>query len=93
MQFTSEECLPRTRSVYERHCLSLNGPAQDAITTTYGINGDSVLNKLQYFHVTFGLPPDVMHDIFEGAAVVEFKCMLSVFVQKKNFFTSSTINN
>ena len=73
--------------------MGLNGPAQDVITTTYGINGDSVLNKLQYFHVTFGLPPDVMHDIFEGAAVVEFKCMLSIFVQEKNFFTSSTINN
>ena len=87
MQFTSEECLPRTRGVYERHCSSLNGPAHDTITTTYEINRDSVLNKLQYFHVTFGLPPDVMHDIFEGAAVV------SVFVQEKNVFTSSTMNN
>ena len=36
-------------------------------STTYGINFDSPLNDLEYYHVTdYRLPPDPMHDILEG---------------------------
>jgi len=37
----------------------------------YGVTRDSILNTLNFFHVTSGLPPDIMHDIFEGVAVVK----------------------
>ena len=78
--------------MHERHCGSLGGPAHNIVATTYGVHRNAVLNDLHYFHVTSGLPPDLMHDIFEGVAVVEIKCMLSVFIHQKNYFSSSTLN-
>ena len=92
-QFTAEECTPRTKAMHERLCGSLGGPAHKEVATTYGVNRNSILNDLSYFHVTSGLPPDLMHDIFEGVAVIEIKCMLSVFVQVKNYFSLTTVNN
>ena len=34
----------------------------------HGINENSVLNYLNYFHVADGLPPDLDHDLFERFA-------------------------
>lgn len=92
-QFIAEELSSRTKTIHERHCEGISGPAGNFVTTTYGVNRDSILNKLNYFHVTSGLPPDIMHDIFEGVAVVEIKCMLSEFIQQKNYFNLTTLNN
>ena len=39
-----------------------------------------------------GLPPDVMHDVFEGVAVVELKCMLQYMVQDRKLFTVTYLN-
>ena len=78
--------------MHERHCSSLNGPAHAIVSTTYGVKQNSVLNNLEYFHVTSGLPPDIMHNIFEGVAVFEFKSMLSVFIQDLKLFTLNTLN-
>ena len=52
--------------MYDEHCRGLGGPLHDHISTTFGINRNSILNKLQYFHVVRGLVPDVMHNILEG---------------------------
>ncbi len=57
---------PRTRAAHSRHCADLNGPAQASFATTYGVSEDSILNKLQQFHVTTGLPHEIMHDLSEG---------------------------
>ena len=78
--------------MYERHCSSLSGPAHAIVTTTYGVKQNSILNNLEYFHVTSGLPPDIMHNFFEGVAVFEFKSMLSVFIQDLKLFTLTTLN-
>lgn len=56
----------RTRATHESHCSSLGGPLHEHIATTYGLWRDAVMNELQYFHVTEGLAPDVMHDLLEG---------------------------
>ena len=32
----------------------------------YGVQGSCIFNELDHFHVTTGLPPDVMHDLLEG---------------------------
>ena len=53
-------------------------------STTYGVTTDSILNRLKHYHITSGLPPDVMHDILEGVVVVELKCMLIKFSQHYN---------
>ena len=56
----------RTKEIYDAHCASLGGPHHDHIATTFGIARNSILNKLNYFHVVDGLVPDIMHNILEG---------------------------
>ena len=51
--------------------MSLNGPHEDHMSTTYGVNRNSCLNSSNFFHVTEGLVPDVMHDVLEGVAQYE----------------------
>ena len=34
-----------------------------------GLNLDSCLNELSYFHAAEGLPPDLANDVLEGIAV------------------------
>lgn len=36
------------------------------LSSVYGVNGESCLSSLKSFDVKKGLPPDVMHDLFEG---------------------------
>jgi len=64
----------------------------DALATTYGLTHDSILNSLQFFHITEGLPPDIMHDILEGGLQYEVKEMLQVFTEEKGYFTLDTLN-
>lgn len=52
----------------------------------FGINRNSILNELKYFHVCNGcLIPDVMHDLLEGALQYEVKLLLQVMIQNKAF--------
>lgn len=85
--------MARTKTAHEHHCSSLLGEAANFTSTTYGVTRNSILNKLQYFHITSGLPPDIMHDIFEGVAVVELHCMLSTFIQTEKLFSLTLLNN
>ena len=55
------------------HCQALAGVASGYFSTTYGVNFDSYLNSLMYFHVVGGLASDVMHDVLEGVAQYEVK--------------------
>ena len=60
----------------------------------YGINRNSILNELAYFHVCSGaLIPDVMHDILEGALPYEVKLMLQVMMRTECYFSLSTLNS
>lgn len=65
-QFLSEEFQTRTRKSHKHHCSLLENDLHDHIATTYGLNRDSSLNSLRYFHVTEDLPMDIMHDFLEG---------------------------
>ena len=68
LQVSFDQCTIRTAEEHHKNC-ALIEMAPDAAfhSTTYGINFNSPLNGLQYFHVTnFGLPPDPMHDLLEG---------------------------
>ena len=65
-----------------------------AASTLNGINHNSILNELAYFHVCSGaLLPDVMHDILEGALQYEMKLMLKVFLSEEKYLTLSELNN
>ena len=61
----------QTKAVHDKHCSYLEGLAHDVITTTYGINCNSKLNMLRYYHTTTSFPLDIMDDVLERVAVVE----------------------
>ena len=48
-----------------------------------GVKRDSVLNQLQYFHVTDpGLPPCLGHDLFEGVIKVDLTLILNILKER-----------
>ena len=48
----------------------------DALSTEYGVNRDSLLNILKSYHVIRGLPPDIFRDILEGSLALTVKKFL-----------------
>ena len=48
---------------------------------------------LRYYHVTTGLPPDIMHDVLKGVAIIELRCMLKALIQELRQFTLTTLND
>ena len=61
-------------------------------STTYGVNYNSPLNEIDYFHVAnMQLPQDVMHILFEGVIPMEIKLLVTRLIQQK-FFTIETLN-
>uniref|UniRef100_A0A1X7T9Z5 Uncharacterized protein n=1 Tax=Amphimedon queenslandica TaxID=400682 RepID=A0A1X7T9Z5_AMPQE len=91
-KFLSEEFQPRTRITHANHVTHLAGPLHDHIATTYGIVRDSILNQSQFFHVTEGLAPDIMHDILEGALQYETKELLIYVTQERRLISLSFLN-
>ena len=73
----------RTPDEYDMH-VSLVAKYPD-MRTLYGVKLDSPLNKLQYFHVVSGLPPDIMHDVREGVLEYELPLIVSKFVMDDHF--------
>lgn len=88
-------CIPvSTRETHARHISNLSDPLlATSVATTYGLSRDSILNSLQCFHVAEGLPPDIMHDILEGALQYEVKEMLRQFTGEKDCFSLSFLNS
>ena len=62
------------------------------MATTYGLQCDSILNSSSYFHVTTGLPPDIMHDILEGSLQYEVKNLLCYLIQEQSYLTLAELN-
>lgn len=59
----------------------------------HGVNSNSILNDLEYFHACSGaLVPDIMHDILEGGLQYEAKLMLKKFIQDDKYFTLQDVN-
>ena len=85
MQFFAEEFQPRTKEAHVRQCQNLGGPLHDHVATTYGIHHNSILNSSRFYHVTEGLPPDIMHDILEGVLQYEVKELLKYLIKEKCF--------
>ena len=83
----------RTPSNYDYHCSLLSGPLHKVDSVTYGINYQSVLNNLKYFHVCDNqLPQDIMHLLLEGVIPHTLKAMLHSFVRDKCYFTIDSID-
>ena len=83
----------RTVTNHSEYCsaLALGDVLRHNIATTYSVSRDSILNTLEHFHIIDGLPPDIMHDVLEGALPLELKMMLSQFIGN-GFFTLDQLN-
>lgn len=57
-----------------------------AMSSLYGVKANSVLNRLNYFHVVGGMPSDIVHDLFEsGLACDVLHCMIEYSVIKGHY--------
>ena len=84
----------RDKTNHDKQCKLIEEDPSGNASKEYGINRNSILNQLSYFHVCDGaLLPDVMHDILEGALQYETKLMLQTFVNNKNYFTIGEFNS
>ncbi|KAM3597607.1 uncharacterized protein V6R79_006799 [Siganus canaliculatus] len=59
--------------------LLVNNPSET------GIKRDSSLNKLQFYHVTDNVAPDIMHNILEGIGGYELKLVVNSLIEQKCF--------
>lgn len=90
-QFTAGSFQDRSRATHAQHCALLSGPLRDHAATAYGILRDSILNQSNFFHVTEGLVPDIMHDVLEGCAPYEVKELLK-YLQEEGFVNLQYVN-
>ena len=52
-----------------------------------GIKHDSVFNRLDFYHVSSGLPPCLAHDLFEGIVNFDLALYLRYFVKTRKWLT------
>ena len=52
----------------------------------------SLTHSSSFFHVTTGLPPDIMHDILEGSLQCKVKELLNSLVNEKSYFSLAILN-
>lgn len=62
------------------------------LSTTYGINGLSVLQSIRYFNVCQCFPEDIMHILFEGIVPYETKLVLKYLIDDRRCFTLKQFN-
>lgn len=84
--FDSKEFQLRTTMAHEAQCKLLSGALHNHYSMTYGINERSILLDVKYFSMlNWGLPHDIMHDLFEGVVQYEIKLLLLHCIASKYF--------
>ncbi len=79
----------RTKELHQAHIKH----AQDTGAGYCGVKKDCIFTKKRsHFHVIFGYPPDLAHDVFEGIIPVELAHCLTVLISRK-LFTLVDLNN
>ncbi|XP_072016668.1 uncharacterized protein [Amphiura filiformis] len=85
----SEELSNRSKDAHSQQVHMVSRDKK--LSSFYGVKSDSCLNKLQHFHVTNGLAPDVGHDLFEGIVPEVLENAISHFVLE-GYFTLEYLN-
>lgn len=65
---------------------------RDQLSTTYGVNRLSVLDKVEHFDVCKCMPEDIMHILLEGLVPYETKLMLKQLIDESRCFTLKELN-
>jgi hypothetical protein len=89
------QCSLRSCADYDKWIDEMNADplAVNDLSVESGINFNSVLNQLDYFHVSSGcLLPDIFHDLLEGVFPFEGKLLLKHLILTKKYFTLSQLN-
>ena len=73
----------RAENVYNNH-IAANEEDPDS-SAPYGLKERSVLNEVHYYHVANGLPPDLVHDLFERIAVNFVSNAIISFIRERLF--------
>jgi len=89
-KFNEKDFTLRTTESYNAAVASVE--IDQSLATVYGIKSRSVLNDLSHYHVTWGVPSDIAHDIFEGIGCDVIEFCVRHFIQM-NCFTLSELNN
>ena len=71
----------------------INNDSSGWHSTTYGINGPSLLSNLKYFDITQCLPFDIMHSIFEGVANVHLNLLFTHMINDCQYFDLTELNH
>ncbi|XP_064474117.1 uncharacterized protein LOC135388470 [Ornithodoros turicata] len=64
LKWEERDFTPRTPSAHARHVTLVE--SDPSLSKVYGVNRESCLNELSSYDATRSLPPDIMHDLFEG---------------------------
>ena len=92
-KFFDDEFSPRTRQGHDFQCSALEIQELRAhFSRLYGISEETILNELQFFHVIWGLPPDIMHDLLEGV-IPNVICKLIIHCIRKKYFSLAELNH
>lgn len=65
---------------------------REALSTTYGINGLSVLHSVVHFDICKCLPEDIMHVLFEWVIPYETKLLLKYLMDEEHCFSLKRLN-
>ena len=79
----------RNQTSYTAHIKAVE--ADHSLRSLYGVQINSCLNSLEYYHVANGLPPDLAHDVFEGFAKDIMKNLIAYLIKEK-YFTLKFLN-
>ena len=95
--FTEEEFLLRNKDDHEEQLnLMENTPSKflkEYYSMFFGVNGRSGLQEAPYFDVCEQLPQDIMHVFLEGVITYELKYLLRFYIEEKESFTLTDLNN
>lgn len=90
VNFNSNDFQLRSTTVHLTHCSQLSGPLKEHNSKVYGICERSILLDVKHFSMcNWGLPHDIMHDLFEGVVQYEIKLLILYCIKTKLFSLTS----
>lgn len=89
LHFRDSLFVQRTKQMHNQHLALIN--MDPKYISTYGLRSESPLNSLKFFHTSTMLPPDAMHDLFEGIVPFEIGLIIKYLISK-SYITLSQLN-
>uniref|UniRef100_A0A1X7T5K3 Uncharacterized protein n=1 Tax=Amphimedon queenslandica TaxID=400682 RepID=A0A1X7T5K3_AMPQE len=76
-------CMTTNEDMQNKVAALSSSATRPHIESTFGLCQDSVFHQSQYFHITDGLVPDIMHDVLEGCLPYVMKEMMKLYIDRK----------